>query len=109
MADKIYFMYERMEPMMYPEPRDIRMQLEKRMIHKYKDQPVSKITLSTEFVLKSLTQKDGSPERPLLKYKIINVDWEDTRELKNVIFDRKMFKWAKAEEQDYGYTGTGDY
>lgn len=109
MSDKIYFMYERMEPMRYPEPRDIRMQLEKRMASKYKDQPVSKITLSTEFVLKSLVPKDGSPERPLLKYKVINVDWEDTRELKNVIFDRKMFRWVKPEEQDYGYTGAGDY
>lgn len=109
MSDKIYFMYERMEPHRYPEPRDIRSQLEKRIVAKYKDQPISKITLSTEFILKSIIPKDGSAERPLLKYKVINVDWEDTREIKDINFDNKMFKWIKGDEPEYGYTDSGAY
>ncbi len=109
MSDKIYFMYERMEPQRYPEPRDIRSQLERYMIMKYKNESISKITLSTEFVLKSIKPKDGSPERPLLKYKVINLDWEDTREIKDINFDRKMFKWAKGDEQNYEDTGAGAY
>jgi hypothetical protein len=109
MSDKIYFAYERMEPFRYPEPRDIRSQLERHIIGKYKDQPISKITLSTEFVLKSIVPKDGSPERPLLKYKVINADWEDTREIKDIIFDRKMLRWMKGDEPEYGYTDAGAY
>lgn len=109
MSDKIFFMYERMEPFKYPEPRDLRSQLERRMAAKYKDQPISKITLSTEFILKSIIPKDGSPERPLLKYKVINLDWEETREIKDVKFEKKMFKWMKAEEPEYGYTDAGAY
>ncbi len=95
MDGKIYFEYERMEPFKWPEPRDVRMQLEKNMLHKYKDQPISKITLSTEIILKSIKFKDGGLEKPLLKYKVINIDWEETRGMKNVKFDRKMFKWIK--------------
>jgi hypothetical protein len=96
--DKIFFEFSRMEPFKWPEPRDIRIQLESLMIAKYKNVPVSKITLSTEFVLKSLKLKNGSPEKPLLKYKVINIDWEDNRELKSIIFDKKMFRWTKGEE-----------
>lgn len=109
MADKIYFTFERMEPFKWPEPRDIRTQLETRMTKKYNDEPISKITLSSEFVLKSIKPKDGSPERPLLKYKVINIDWEATREIEDVKFNKKMFRWVKSEEADYGYTGAGDY
>jgi len=109
MSDKIYFAYERMEPFKYPDPRDLRSQLEKRIVAKYKDQPISKITLSTEFILKSIVPKDGSPEKPLLKYKVINIDWEETREIKDLKFDRKMFKWIKDEEPDYACTDTGGY
>ncbi len=94
-----------MEPHKYPEPRDLRSQLERRFMAKYKDEPLSKITLSSEFVLKSLKPKDESSGRPLLKYKIINLDWEDTREMKDIIFDRKMFRWTKGDEQDYEDTG----
>jgi hypothetical protein len=101
MSDKIYFMYERLTPLKYPEPRNLRSQLESHMAHKYKDQPISKITLSTEFVLKSIIPKDGSPEKPLLKYKVLNVDWEDMRELKDLKFDKKMIRWVKNEEPDY--------
>jgi hypothetical protein len=107
MSNKIYFTYERMDPRMYPEPRDLRSQLERRMVAKYKDGPLSKITLSTEFILKSIKPKDGSPERPILKYKVINLDWEDTREMKDINFDKKMFRWTKGEEQDYEDTGAG--
>ncbi len=108
MADKIYFEYERMEPMKWPEPRDIRSQLRTLMINKYKDKPISKITLSTEFILKSIKPKDGSPERPLLKYKVILLDWEDTREMKNIMFDIKMFRWVRNPSSDYG-GGNVDY
>jgi hypothetical protein len=97
-----------MEPFKYPEPRDIRSQLERRMTAKYRDQPISKITLSTEFILKSIIQKDGSPEKPLLKYKVINVDWEETRETKDINFDKKMFRWIKNEEPEYGFTDGGE-
>jgi len=109
MSDKLFFMYERMEPFKYPEPRDLRNQLERRMVAKYKGQPISKITLSNEFILKSIIPKDGSPERPLLKYKVINVDWEDTREIKDINFDSKMFRWMKNEEPDYECTDAGGY
>lgn len=102
--NKIYFEFERMEPFKYPEPRDIRSQLEKRMITKYVNKPISNITLSTEFILKSIIPKDGSPEKPILKYRVINIDWDDTREIKDINFDRKMFKWMKNEEPDYEYT-----
>ncbi len=109
MTDKIFFLFERMEPMKYPEPRDLRIQLQKRMMAKYKDQPISNITLSTEFILKSIKPKDGSPEIPLLKYKVINVDWEDTRDANTIKFNNKMFKWTKAEEIDYEGCGDGGY
>ncbi len=109
MSDKIYFMYERMEPFKYPEPRDLRAQLERLLTTKYKNEPLSKIVLSTEFVLKSIKPKDGSPERPLLKYKVVNIDWEDTREIVDIIFDRKMFRWMKKDEdRDYEDTGAAD-
>ena len=109
MSDKIYFMFERMEPLKWPEPRDVRTQLQKLIVTKYKDKPISKITLSTEFILKSYKPKDGSPERPLLKYKVINEDWEQTREIKDVNFNNKMFRWVKGEEHDYEDTGAGTY
>lgn len=109
MADKIYFMYERMEPYKYPEPRDIRTQLEKNMISKYKNLPISKINQTTEFVLKSIIPKDGSPERPLLKYKVINLDWDDTRKIKDVKFEGRFFKWTKNEEPIYEGLDNGGY
>jgi hypothetical protein len=94
-----------MEPTKWPEPRDIRSQLYGLMANKYKGKQVSDITFSTEFILKSIKPKDG-PERPILKYKVINIDWEDTRELKDVAFDRKMFRWEKGDsginDRDYG-------
>jgi len=99
MSDKIYFMFERMEPKRYPEPRDVRIQLEKFMVSKYQDISISKITLSTEIILKSLKPKDGSLEKPLLKYKIINIDWEETRKIKDIKFNKKMFRWQKGDEQ----------
>lgn len=109
--DKIEFTFERMEPFKWPQPRDIRTQLEKCMTKQYYDKPLSKITLSTEFILKSIKPKDGSPERPLLKYKVINLDWEDTREINDINFNKKMFRWVKDEEHDYGGGGDmgGDY
>jgi hypothetical protein len=94
-------MYERMEPLKYPEPRDIRNQLERQIVNKYKDRPLSEITLATEVILKCIVPKDGSPERPLLKYKVINLCWEDVNTIKNINFNKKMFKWSKSEEVDY--------
>jgi len=102
--DRLYFIYERMEPKRYPEPRDIRLDLKKLMVAKYKDQPLTKITLSTEFILKSIKPSDGSPERPILKYKVINCQWDMTKEISDIKFDKKMFRW-EADQQDYEYTG----
>ena len=106
--DKIYFEYERMEPKQWPEPRNVRSQLEYKMIGKYKDKPISDITLSTEIILKVLKLKNGI-EKPLLKYKVINLNWENTRSCKDK-FTSKMFKFQKKEELDmYENTGVGDY
>lgn len=102
-------MYERMEPKRYPEPRDLRMQLEKHMMMKYRNKSLSEISLSTEIILKSIKPKNGGAEIPILKYKVINVDWEDTRGIKDVIFEKKLFKWMKSEENDYEDTGAGAY
>jgi hypothetical protein len=99
---KIYFEYERMEPFKWPEPRDIRTQLEVRMCGKYKNCKVSKIPLSTEFVLKVIKAKTADQaDKILLKYKVVNVDWEQVRELDEV-FDRKMFKWVKGDGGEHG-------
>ena len=106
---KIYFVFERMDPFKWPEPRDIRSQLQKLITAKYKDKPISKITLSSEFILKSLKPKDGSPEKPLLKYKVINQDWEETREIKDVIFNNNMFRWTKGDEPIYQNINNGAY
>lgn len=95
--------------MKYPEFRDTRNRLQYLIIKKYKDKPLGEITFSTEIILKALKPKDGSPERPLLKYKVINLDWDTTKSQKDVNFNSKMFRWMKAEEHDYGYTGAGDY
>lgn len=100
MNDKIYFTYERMEPVKWPAPRDLRSQLQREFVKKYKDKTLSKITLSTEIILKSIKPKDGGPERPLLKYKVINIDWEDTKKIDDIDFNSKMFRWMR-EEQTY--------
>lgn len=95
---KLYFYYERMEPFKWPDPRDLRAQLSKRMITKYKGQNISKIPLSTEFVLK-FTRNE-----PVLKYKIVILDWDEgleTRKIKNIKFTEKMFRWVK-EDQEFG-------
>ncbi len=107
MSNKVFFEYERMEPFKYPEPRDLRMQLEKQMVSKYSGKELSKISFSTEFVLKSIKPKSGGAEIILLKYRVINVDWEDTRELADIKFSKKMLKWVKNEEQDYADYGDG--
>ena len=105
---RIYFEYERMEPFKWPEPRDIRTQLETRMFGKYKDSKISKIPLSTEFILKVIKAKSADQaDKILLKYKVVNVDWEQTREMSDEVFDRKMFKWVKGDGGDYG-GGGGD-
>jgi len=103
MSDKILFTFERMEPKKYPEPRDIRMQLSKQMCYKYKDKPLSSIPLSTEILLKTIKPKDPTKaEILLLKYKVLIEDWEETREMKDIIFTSKMFRWAKNHPPEFG-------
>lgn len=101
MTDRLYFTYERMEPKLYPEPHNIKTQLMKKFCYEYKDKPLSDISLSTEFVLKSLKQKDPTKsERPLLKYKIISEDWEDIRTNKKIMFTPNMFRFLDITEQN---------
>lgn len=102
MSDKIYFSYERMEPIRYPEPRDIRIQIQRAMISKYKDKKLSEIPLSTELILKFIKSKDETPDKILLKYKVINVFWEEVRKIKNINFEPKMFRFMKGDEPDHG-------
>ena len=56
--DKIYFTYERMEPIRYPEPRDIRMILQKKCCSIYKDVNISNIPYSTEIIIKSIKSEN---------------------------------------------------
>jgi hypothetical protein len=95
---KIYFYYERMEPMSWPEPRDIRMQLSTKIKRKYNNSRVSKIPLSTEVILKEFRNEIK------LKYKVVLCEWDigmKTREMKEITFNPKMFAWTK-EDQDFG-------
>ncbi len=102
MSEKLYFEYQRLEPLLYPAPRNIRSQLYMLMCKKYKDSKVSKIPLSTEIILKTLKFKDPTKaDKILLKYQVVILDWEQTRNMKDVIFTNKMFKWIKNEEVDY--------
>lgn len=88
-----------MEPMAYPAPRDLRAQLQRAMCNRYKDTKVSKIPLSTEIILKTLKFKDPEkPEKPLLKYKVINNDWDLLQDL-NDTFDSRMFAWIKEDQE----------
>jgi hypothetical protein len=108
MSDKILFSYERMEPRKYPEPRDIRMQLNKQICFKYKNKPLSDIPLSTEIILKTIKPKDPTKaEILLLKYKVCIEDWEETREMKDVIFNPKNFRWVKNPPPEYGEVDHG--
>ena len=102
MTDRLYFTYERLSPFVYTEPRDVKTQLMKKFCYEYKNRPLSDISLSTEFVLKSLKPKDPTKaERPLLKYKIISEDWEDTRTNKKIVFNPNMFRFLDITEQNY--------
>lgn len=92
---KLYFYYERMEPLKYPDPRDLRNQLRAKFNSIYKNKMIGNIPLSTEIVLKNIGQI------PVLKYKVIQIDWEEAREMKDVKYDSKMFCWIK-ENQEYG-------
>lgn len=100
--DKIHFEFERMEPLLYPSPKNIRLELYKQMCIKYKDTKIYKIKLSTEIILKTIKFKDPiKAEKILLKYKVVNLDWESTRSDKTTLFNSKMLKWEKTEEIDY--------
>jgi hypothetical protein len=102
MEDKIFFTYERMEPFKYPSPRDLRSQLMVIICNMYKDIIIGKIPYSTEIVLKSIKSKDPEqPDKILLKYKIVSFDWEDLRHIKDVKFNKKMFKWLDLIEKNY--------
>jgi len=100
MSEKVFFEYKRLPPNIYPEPRNIRVQLQKIMISKYKDKLVSDIPLATELILKTIKPKDLlKAEKILLKYQILNIDWDILKVDKNSPkFNSKMFKWIKNEE-----------
>ena len=102
MNGRIYFTYERMEPFKYPEPRDIRAILQRKFCSVYKDSDVSNIPYSTEIVVKFIKSKDlNKADYTLLKYKIVNVDWEEIRNIKKVKFNLKNFRWLNLIEQNY--------
>jgi hypothetical protein len=102
MSDRIFFSYERMEPLKYPTPKDIRNILYKKFCYTYKNIDISKIPLSTEFIIKSIKYKDVTKaDYILLKYKVTNIDWEDIREIKGEIFNPKNFKWMNITEKNY--------
>lgn len=96
---RIYIYYERIEPMAYPAPRDIRSLLHSKMCKIYKDEKISKIPLTTEITLKSLKFKNGT-EKPVLRYNVILNNWEETREDKE-LFHPSYLTWCK-EEQEFG-------
>ncbi len=99
---RIYFEYERMEPLRYPEPMDVRTILKRKMCGKYRDSKISKIPLSTEFILKVIKAKTADQaDKILLKYKVVNVDWEETRDVKDEVFNENMFRWVKGNSGDY--------
>ncbi len=102
MTDRLYFTYERLPPFLYREPRDIRNQLMGKFCYEYKDKPLSNILLSTEFVLKVIKSKDPSKtDKPILRYRIVSVDWEDIRTDKKTLFTRSMFKFLNTTDQNY--------
>ncbi len=97
---RVMFTYERMEDgVKLREQRDTRTRLEYLINKKYEDQPFSKIPLSTELYLKYFNGKR------VLKYKVLNVEWEEgieTRTMKNVLYTPKMFKWLIEDTSEYG-------
>lgn len=91
-----------MEPLRYPEPRDIKSKLMSIFCGINKNSMLSDIPYTTEIIVKSIKNKDPSKaDYILLKYKVINVDWTDLRELKNVKFDPKKFRWINTTEKNY--------
>lgn len=99
---KISFEFERMEPFKYPDPRDLRSQLKRKMCWIHNNKKISEIPLCTEIILKYLKSKNSEkPDRPLLKYKIINLDWEETKFIKTDKFSEKNFSWMK-EYNEFG-------
>lgn len=102
MSDRLFFIYERMEPLRYPEPRDIRSILQRKYCGIHKGVDISDLPYSTEIIVKSIKAKDPSKaDHILLKYKVINVDWEELRHEKNIKFDSSDFRWLNITEQNY--------
>lgn len=102
MSDRIFFSYERMEPHRYPSPRGIKNMLYKNFCNMYKNTDISKIPLSTEFIVKSIKYKDTTKaDYILLKYKVTNIDWEEIREIKGIKFNSKNFRWIDLTEKNY--------
>lgn len=95
---RIFIYHERIEPMAYPVPRDLRSQLLNKMGKIYKDKKISNIPLTTEIIIKSLKFKNGT-EKPVLRYNVIVDNWEETRIDKD-LFYKSYFTWCK-EEQDF--------
>lgn len=93
-----------MEPMHYPEPRDIKVQLMRKFNFLYKNCNISDIPYSTEIILKSIKNKDPSKlDHILLKYRIINTDWEELRHEKGVKYNSHDFRWIDTVEQNHEF------
>ncbi len=102
MNDRLFFTYERLEPKLYPEPRDIKSQLQRKFCNIYKDKLLSDILLSTEFTIKSIKSNDLSKsDKILLKYKIVSIDWDEIKHNKKVTFKQEMFRFLNTIEQNY--------
>lgn len=102
MDNRLYFTYERMLPLKWPEPRNVKLILLKMFCNIYKNSYLSDIPYSTEIIVKSIKNKDPTKmDHILLKYKIVNVDWEELRSIKDVKFELKNFRWINTTEKNY--------
>lgn len=102
MDERLYFTYERMAPFLYPNSRNIRQLLTSMFCNMYKNSRLSDIPYTTEIIVKSIKNKDPTKiDHILLKYRVINVDWEELRYIKDVMFDPKKFRLIDTTEKNY--------
>jgi hypothetical protein len=102
MDERLYFTYERISPFLYPNPRNIKQLLTSMFFKEYKNSRLSDIPYTTEIIVKSIKNKDPTKmDYVLLKYRIINVDWEELRSIKDVNFDPKKFRLLDTTEKNY--------
>jgi hypothetical protein len=102
MNERLYFTYERIAPFLYPIPRNIRQILMRMFCGMYKNSKLSDIPYTTDIIVKSIKNKDPAKiDHILLKYRIINIDWEELRSIKDIIFDPKKFRFLDTTEKNY--------